>query len=47
MVEMGTKWVEMRKKHQNLLSNSNDAQSITKHGFLVRPYAQIVATARA
>ena len=33
----------MWKKHQNLLSNNNDAQSITKYGVLVRPHAQIVA----
>ena len=33
----------MWKKHQNLLSNNNDAHSITKYGFLVQPYAQIVA----
>ena len=33
----------MWKKHQNLLSNNNDAPSITKCGFLVRPDAQIVA----
>ena len=31
------------KKHQNLLSNNNDAQSITKYGFLVRPHTPIVA----
>ena len=29
----------MWKKHQNLLSNNNDAQSITKYGFLVQPHA--------
>ena len=33
----------MQKKHQNLRSNNNDAHSITKYGFLVRPNAQIVA----
>ena len=33
----------MWKKHQNLLSNNNDAPSITKYGSLVRPNAQIVA----
>ena len=33
----------MWKKHQNLLSNNNDAPSITKNGSLVRPHAQIVA----
>ena len=33
----------MWKKHENLLSNNNDAQSITKYGFLVRPHTQIVA----
>ena len=33
----------MRKKHQNLPSNNNDAQSITKYEFLVRPNAQIAA----
>ena len=33
----------MWKKHQNLLSNTNDAPSITKYGSLVRPDAQIVA----
>ena len=35
--------IPMWKKHQNLLSNNNDAPSITKHGSLVRPHAQIVA----
>ena len=30
------------KKHQNLLSNNNDAQSITKNGFLVRPHTHKV-----
>ena len=30
-------------QHQNLLSNNNDAQSITKYGCLVRPYTQVVA----
>ena len=51
MCEKGWKWVKlgenamypMWKKHQNLLSNNNDAQSITKYGFLVEPHAQIVA----
>ena len=33
----------MWKKHQDVLSNNNDAQSIIKYGFLVRPQAQIVA----
>ena len=33
----------MWKKHQNLLSNNNDAENVTKYGFLVRPHAQIVA----
>ena len=28
---------------KNLLSNNNDARSITKYGFLVRPTRQIVA----
>ena len=45
------KWVKlgenaifpMWKKHQNQLSNNNDAQSITKYGFVIRPNAQIVA----
>ena len=36
-------WEDPWKKHQNLLSNNNDAQSITKYGFLVRPNAQVVA----
>ena len=47
----GWKWVKLGenaippiwKKHQNLVSNNNDAQSITKYGFLVQPHAQIVA----
>ena len=49
----GWKWVKlgenpkmpspMWKKHQNLLSNNNHAQSITKYGSLVRPNTQIVA----
>ena len=51
MCEKGWKWVKlgenaispMWKKHQNLLSNNNDAQSITKYRFLVRPHTQIVA----
>ena len=33
----------MWKQQQNLLSNNNNAQSITKYGFLVRPRAQIIA----
>ena len=33
----------MWKKHQNLLSNNNDAPGITKYGSLVRPHTQIVA----
>ena len=44
------KWVKlgenarspMWKKHQTLLSNNNDGQSITKYGFLVQPHTQIV-----
>ena len=51
MCEKGWKWVKLGenaisqlwKKHQSLPSNNNDAQSITKYGFLVRPDAQIVA----
>ena len=51
MCEEGWKWVRLGenaispllKKHQNLLSNKNDGQSITKYGFLVWPHAQIVA----
>ena len=51
MCEKRWKWAKLGenaispvwKKHQNLLSNNNDAQSITKYGFLVRPRAQIVA----
>ena len=47
----GWKWVKlgenaispMWKNHQNLLSNNNDAQGITKYGFLVWPHAQIGA----
>ena len=50
MFEKGWKWVKlgenaispMWKRHQNLPSNNNDAQSITKYGFLVRPHAQLV-----
>ena len=50
-VKRGGKWVHldenaispMRKKHQSLLSNYNDAPSITNDGFLARPDAQIVA----
>ena len=46
MAKMSTKCVKrggnaispMWKKHQNLLSNNNDAQSITKYGFLVLFY---------
>ena len=34
---------KQRQAKQNLLSNNNDAQSITKYGFLVRPDAQVVA----
>ena len=49
--EMERKWVKlgenatssMWKKHQNLPSNNNDAQSIAKHGFLVRPNAKMIA----
>ena len=33
----------MWKNHQNLLSNNNDAQTMTKYGFLGEPHAQIVA----
>ena len=33
----------MWKKHQNLLSNNNNAPSITKHGFRVWSVARIVA----
>ena len=33
----------MWKKHQNLTSNNNNSQSVTKYGFLVGPDAQIVA----
>ena len=51
MYKKGWKWVKLGenaihpawKKHSNLLVNNNDAQSITKYGFLVRPHAQIVA----
>ena len=51
MCEKGWKWVKrgenaispMWKKHQNLPSNNNDAQSITKYGSLVWLDAQIVA----
>ena len=32
----------MCKKHQNLLSNNNDALRITNYGFLVQPDANIV-----
>ena len=50
MCEKGWNWVKlgenaispMWKKHQNLLSNNNDAQSITKYGFLVQPHTHIV-----
>ena len=51
MCEERWKWVKLCenatspvwKKHQNLPSNNNDAQGITKYGFLVRLDAQIVA----
>ena len=51
MVEMSTKGVKRRgnaistmsKKHQNLLPKNIATQIITKHGFPIRPDAQIVA----
>ena len=46
MCEKGWKRVklgEMWKKHQIMLSNNDDAQSITQYGFLVWPHAQLVA----
>ena len=51
MCEKGWKWVKlgenaifpMWKKHQNVLSNDNDAQSIPKYRFLVRPHAETLA----
>ena len=51
MCEKGWKWVKLGenaisprwKKHQNLPSNNNEAQSITICGSLVWPDAQIVA----
>ena len=44
LVKLGGKATSpMWKKHQNLLSNNNDAQSTTKYGFLVRPHTKIVA----
>ena len=57
LCEKGWKWVKldenamspispMWKKHQNLLSNYNDAQSITTYGFLIGPDAQNSCTAR-
>ena len=53
-VKKGWKWVKlgenpknatspMWKKHQNLISNNNDAHNITKYGFLVRLDAEVVA----
>ena len=51
LCEKGRNWLKlgenaisgMWKKHQNLPSNNNDGQGITKYGSLVRPDAQIVA----